>query len=186
MNSIDVRVSWRILESGRGKLWSFPSPISPYMKKHYEGPAIYRWTVTPPGQDEPQLIYIGETVSLSERVRNVLGAAQRHIAKPETSARLNAIFTEEVSRGNTVTVARAEFQDFSFNGVTFSQRDMSLFHEFQRCALENLFLCSYLGLGKRLLNLRIGPREHLRKKWIAIGIKSDIAEKMMKAMPEEG
>jgi hypothetical protein len=43
MNSINVEVSWRILESGRGKPWSFPAAVSPYMKKHYGGPAIYRW-----------------------------------------------------------------------------------------------------------------------------------------------
>jgi hypothetical protein len=185
MNSIDVGVSWRILKSGRGKLWSFPLALSPYMRTHYGGPAIYRWIVTPPGQDEPQLIYIGEAVNLSRRVGNVL-RPRRGSAKPKTSARLNAIFTEEVSRGNTVTVARAEFQDFSFNGVTFSQQDMSLFHKFKRCALESLFLCSYLGLGKRLLNLRMEPSEYFKKKWIAIGLKSDIAEEMMKAMPEEG
>jgi len=155
------------------------------MKKHYGGPAIYRWTVTLPGEDAPRLIYIGEAVDLSRRVGNVL-RPRRVTAKPTTSARLNAIFTEEVSRGNTVTVAKAAFQDFSFNGVTFSQQDMSLFHKFKRCALEILLLSAHLGWGERLLNLRIGPREHFRKKLIASGLKSEVVEKMMKAMPEEG
>ena len=154
------------------------------MKKHYGGPAIYKWTVTRPGEDGPLLIYIGEAVNLSVRVGGVL-RARRATPKPKTSRRLNAIFTEEVSRGNTVTVSKAEFQDFSFNGTRFSQQDMSLFHKFKRCALENLFLSAYLGWGERLLNLRMEPEEHFRKKLIATGLKSEIARKMVKAMREE-
>ncbi len=185
MNSIDVGLSWRILESGPGKPWSFPGAVSPYMKKHYRGPAIYRWAVTLPGEDEPRLIYIGEAEDLSRRLGDVL-RSRRVTSKPTTSARLNAKFTEEVSHGNTVTVAKAEFQDFSFNGVTFSQQNWSLSHKFKRCALENLFLSACLGWGERLLNMRIGPRERLRKKSIADGLKSEVVEAMMKAMPEEG
>src|SRR5271157_817941 len=101
MNSIDVEMSWRILESGPGKPWSFPGAVSPYMKKHYRHPAIYRWTVALPGEDEPRLIYIGEAEDLSRRVGDV-HRSRRVTSKPTTSARLNGIFTQEVSRGNTV------------------------------------------------------------------------------------
>jgi len=179
MNGIDVDVSWHTLESGQGELWAFPNAVTRYMRDQYGGPALYRWCVTGPGNDEPQMIYIGEAVNLIRRVRNVLRPG-----KLKTAARLNAIFRGEVDRGNRVTIARAEFQDFSFNGVTFSTQDGSLYHKFKRCALENLFLCSYLGIGKRLLNLRTEPREYFMKRFVANCVSKSVAQDMANAIPE--
>ena len=48
--------------------------------------------------------------------------------------------------------------------------------------MRTLALCSKLGLRDRLLNLRIGPQERIRKKLIANGVRPEIANDVIKVM----
>jgi hypothetical protein len=177
MKSLEIEVRWTAIESAQGKTWTFLTPISPYMRKHFAKPAVYRWCVRQSGKDVPQCIYIGEAVSLVDRIRRVTKPPRQ--SKPSnTNARLNKIFTDHQSQGLVVTVEQAAFEEFALNGLVFSPSDMTLFHKFKRCALENLILCSCLELGDGLLNLRLEPHNRIEKQLLAAGVDPSVVRKM--------
>lgn len=60
------------------------------MDKHYGGPAVYRWCVRQPRQTEPHLIYVGETGSLTERIRKIVKPPRQGEVR-RTNARLNRL-----------------------------------------------------------------------------------------------
>ncbi len=175
MKSLEIEVRWTAVESSQGKAWTFRNQISPYMQKHFSKPAVYRWCVRQSGKDVPECIYIGEAVSLVDRIRKVTKPPRQ--SKPsDTNARLNKIFVDRQSQGLVVTVEQAVFEEFALSGLVFSPS--ALFHKFKRCALENLILCSCLGLGDGLLNLRLEPHKRIEKQLLAAGVDPSIVRKM--------
>jgi hypothetical protein len=67
-----------------------------------------------------------------------------------TNQRLKQLFTERINQGKIVSLEFAEVEDFSINGVTFTNRSMH--NPFHRRMLENLLLAVEQRSKDELLN----------------------------------
>ena len=150
MKSIDIEVRWAVVTEIDGSPYSFPNCPSPFIRKNYCHPVIYRWTISSSGAAHPEVMYLGEAEDLAKRIQGVRtpGSADKKFG--QTNKRLRKEFDERLAKGNRIFLEIADFEEFEVNGIRFSKQQ--LHNRFHRCALENLLILVELAAGREVLN----------------------------------
>jgi hypothetical protein len=152
-----IEVRWSVVTEEDGSPYSFPKPFSPFIRKNYCSPVIYRWRVLSADSEGPEAVYIGEAENLSQRVQRVLTPSKSESKGGQTNRRLRKEFDERLTKGRVILLETADFEDFEFNSVRFSKQQ--LYNRFHRCALENLLLAIELTTGREVLNHYVTPEQ---------------------------
>ena len=154
VSGLNISVQWStVLLRESGEPYYFPNKFTPYFRRTYAVPAVYRWRVMRRQPDEKETVYIGEAGDLARRIQRVLtpsGTAK----DTNTSKRLNQIFRKCLAKNQTVVIDIAKIEPFEINGIPFDQAGIG--DLFKRRALENLLLVLEQARGEcRLLNMVI-------------------------------
>ncbi len=125
----------------------FPERIPSFMRARYNGPAVYRWLITPPDGVQDPVIYIGTTKKLCpDRLEGYIN--------PQTSTtnqRINTILHEYLSAGHTINLEI--LQNCKTNpGCNGTSIVYSVQTQTHRIGLEELLIAYYKHEGITLLN----------------------------------
>jgi hypothetical protein len=150
VKSIDIEVRWVVVKEENGSPYSFPNRLSPFIRKNYCHPVIYRWSVSSSEAVQSEAVYVGEAEDLSVRIQRVLTPGETEKRGGQTNERLRKKFDEGLAKGNKISLETADFEDFEFNRVCLSKQQ--LHNRFHRCALENLLILVEVAAGREVLN----------------------------------
>ena len=131
MTSLEISFRWTPIQGLIDVPYSFPQPVTPYLRNKYGGPAIYRWVAE---RDQRKSIYIGETENLARRLTHYLNPGPRQ----PTNKRMRDFLGQELDLGAKVSFEVLEFDPFSINGHAYSMAGLG--SKEVRCLLENLLL----------------------------------------------
>ena len=151
MNNFEISFNWIAVQSSKNIPYSFPQPITKYLRQQYNWPAIYRWSIK---RSDKTLIYIGETERLDRRLNHYLkpGPSQK------TNQRLRELFDKELISGASIGLDVLSFESFVINGREYSSE--KLWEKEVRCFLENL-LITQLPTEIEKLNRLISVQEKI-------------------------
>ena len=149
MNTLNLKLEyeWRPVEGELGKPYRFPNALTSHLKAQAASPAVYRWVIYHEEPGDLRKLYIGETEQLSRRIYHYLkpGPSQ------QTNLRMNALFLEEISRGNKVCLDTLDFEPFRVNDheVTMNSLENKTIRRF----VEHLLAFQYATAGDEVFNL---------------------------------
>lgn len=131
MNGFEISFNWLAVQSSQGISYSFPAPVSKYLRQQYNKPAVYHWLIERNGKIS---IYLGETENLDRRLNHYLkpGPSQK------TNRRIRKFLDEELSQDASIKFDVLSFDPFEINGREYSPE--KLWEEEVRCFLENLLI----------------------------------------------
>jgi hypothetical protein len=145
---VNIMFSWKKVFQSEDEVYLFPDPITPFMRTNYHKPAIYRWIVDSPDEDNEYLLYIGETIKLCpDRLLSYLFPGP----KQQTNLRLNQQFNEFHANG-----CRIELEILKINGAIMNDleiKESDLKRQDIRRLIERLLVTLYRNQGINLLNL---------------------------------
>lgn len=147
MSEVTLQHEWVPAHNAAGRPYLFPEDLSPYFKRHYRRPCIYRWNVFKSQLGDSRKAYVGETELLDRRVYHYLHPGPRQ----QTNLRLKALFDVELSRGNSIILEIFEFEAFCLNGVSISVADLR--DKVVRRLIEGIASITLRHQGFELLNL---------------------------------
>lgn len=143
----EVLFDWIPILQDEDELYYFPNSLTPFMKRLYKSPAIYRWNIYKNTPTDEKIIYIGEGQQLiPERINGYLNPGPSQM----TNRRLNTCFREYILNGHKVSLEIVRFDEMSVGDITFRQTDLKNKH-FRRF-LEHLLITYYEHKGYSLLN----------------------------------
>lgn len=143
----EVLFDWIPVLQDEDELYYFPNSLTPFMKRLYKSPAVYRWNIYKNTPTDEKIIYIGEGQRLiPDRINGYLnpGPAQR------TNKRLNTCFREYILSGYKVVLEIVRFDEVSVGEILFRQTDLKNKH-FRRF-LEHMLITHYEHKEYSLLN----------------------------------
>jgi hypothetical protein len=126
----------------------FPEKISPYMRKSYRHPAIYRWNIFKNKPGDERLVYIGEAQQLCpQRIYGYLNPGPTQ----KTNQRMKEEFLEYSDKGYKIGLEVLRFSNARFGDFTIAQDDLSDKHV--RRFMEELMIVLSDREGFKILNL---------------------------------
>ncbi|MEW5868607.1 MAG: hypothetical protein AB1894_04975 [Chloroflexota bacterium] len=145
--ALTLKARWQPVFSGPGDHYQFPAPITIFMSRTYNHPAIYCWQVVDPDQARPGALYIGPTKQLClERLAGYLEPGNS-----ATSQRIRRHLVSFQEQGYRVILAILSPGEFKIGGIQLQIID---YHkERDRLFIEDLLITYYRLAGYRLLNL---------------------------------
>jgi hypothetical protein len=145
--NIGFSFEWKAMLRDTGEAYVFPKPITTFMKRRYNCPAIYRWVAHRTGQTYPQLMYIGASKRLCpDRLEGYLNPRTS-----KTNKRLNEQFTKCLQQGFEIHLQILHVSDIVIGGLLLSPPDLSINNT--RLFVEKLLVIYYRQKGYTLLNL---------------------------------
>jgi len=137
---------WEQVLSGPGQSYEFPHEVTPFMRREYRGPAIYRWLAYAQEIGDRRDIYIGEAENLSRRIQGYLQPGSNQ----QTNVRMNARFRALTSEGLHVTIQRLRIGSLSLGEYEVGSSD--LFNKHVRVFIEHMLIAYYTKAGFTLMN----------------------------------
>jgi len=161
MNEFKIFIQWATaLVQENGDAYYFPGKFTPYFRRMYSVPAVYRWRVMKRQPSEKETIYIGEAEELARRMQRVLTPSAT-AKDSDTNRRLHGFFRNCLAN-QKIVIDVARIEPFEINGVRFDQQSVG--DRFKRRALENLALSFAQASGEfELLNMVIDPLDKARE-----------------------
>jgi len=137
---------WEVVLASENKEYKFPNSMTDFMRKNYQKPVIYRWTVD--RGNGGKIFYIGETKKLCpDRLHGYLSP----LPIQPTNVRLNQFFHESIGNG-----ARLKLEVLKMSGAFVNELDLQdndLERQDNRRLVERLLITLYRSQGLDLLNL---------------------------------
>lgn len=144
--AVNLNFVWEQVLSGPGQSYEFPHEVTPFMRREYRGPAIYRWLAYARGIGDRREIYIGEAENLCRRIYGYLQPG----SKQQTNVRMNARFRALTSDGLHVTIQRLRIESLSMGEYEVGASD--LFDKHVRVFVEHMLVAYYAKAGFALMN----------------------------------
>ena len=149
---LDVPVAlsfeWQVVCEAEGVEYAFPRPITPFMRREYRRPAIYRWRVTQADRPDDEVHYIGEAQQLCpQRLSGYLKPGPTQ----ETNKRLQREFQSYLERGYTIQLDVLHLGQLSIGAYDLKLEDLA--SKSVRRFLEQLLITYYRQQGAKVLNL---------------------------------
>lgn len=142
-----LHFSWVPVESGPGAGYLYPQPLATYVHKQCGGPAVYRWIIYRRRPGDLKRLYIGETESLTQRLRGYLNPGPSQT----TNQRIKLALLEAIREGSKVCLEQLQFEPITLGELSISMVDLK--EKAVRKMLENLFAVYYARLGYTVMNL---------------------------------
>ncbi len=137
---------WEVVLASENKEYKFPNSITGFMRKNYQKPIIYRWTID--RGKGGKSFYIGETVKLCpDRLNGYLSPGPTQ----QTNKRLNQYFQESVGNGASLKLEILKMSGAFVNDLDL--QDSDLVRQDNRRLIERLLVTLYRNQGLDLLNL---------------------------------
>lgn len=141
-----VVFDWEVVLASEKDEYKFPNPITGFMRKNYQKPVIYRWTIDR-GEDG-RFFYIGETKKLCpDRLHGYLSP----LPIQTTNVRLNKYFQESIGNGASIKLEILKMSGALVNDLDLQDKD--LVRQDNRRLVERLLITLYRSQGLDLLNL---------------------------------
>ena len=145
---VDFAYQWKPILIEMDKEYYFPEKITPFMRKTYKHPAIYRWNIFRNEPDDEKLIYIGEAQELFPlRIKGYLkpGPSQ------QTNKRIKEKFQVYLDKGFKIGLEILRFDNIKIENFALTNNDLNDKHV--RRFIEELMLIIYKQKGFQILNL---------------------------------
>lgn len=137
---------WEVVLASENKEYKFPNPITGFMRKKYQTPVIYRWTVDR-GEDGKNF-NVGETKKLCpDRLHGYLSP----LPIQTTNVRLNQFFQESIRTGANLKLEILKMSGAFVNDLYLQDNDLA--RQDNRRLIERLLITFYRRQGLDLLNL---------------------------------
>lgn len=143
---LQLNLNWEIVLETENDAYSYPRPVSQYMRQNYHHPSIYRWKVFKDGMNNPT-IYIGETECLCpDRIKGYLnpGPSQK------TNQRINELLNGYFADGWVVHLEHLSDLTLKLNDFELNQNH--LYDKDNRRLIERILIVYYKNKGYYLLN----------------------------------
>lgn len=143
----DITFDWIPVLREEDEIYMFPNPITPYMKRLYKSPSIYRWNIHKGIPTSEKIIYIGEGQQLvPARIKGYLNPGPSQM----TNKRLNNCFFEYKQRGYEISLEIIRFDAMNLGDSSFNLVDLE--NKYLRRFLENMLIIYYQQKGYILQN----------------------------------
>jgi hypothetical protein len=140
--------SWEPVLCTEDEEYSFPNPITQFMKRRYSGPAIYRWIIEHQGDEANPQVYIGEAKRLCpDRLSGYITPGPTQ----QTNWRLQRALLDGLAQGAMVQLEVLRLVGPIMPDLAFSEKDLA--RQDVRRLLERLLVVLYRNQGVELLNL---------------------------------
>lgn len=143
----DILYEWETVKRDINGDYYFEQDITPYMKKCYGKPCIYRWNIYKNKPEDLKIIYIGETKKLCpNRIKNVLkpGPSQR------TNQRLNNDFKRYLDKKYRIRLEVFSIDKMNLSGSEIYEEDLK--RPLIRQLIEAMLIDYYQQKGFNMLN----------------------------------
>lgn len=141
-----VAFDWKVVLASEKDEYKFPNPITSFMRKNYQKPVIYRWTID--RGEGGKFFYIGETKKLCpDRLHGYLSP----LPIQTTNVRLNKYFQESIGNGASIKLEILKMSGALVNDLDLQDKDLA--RQDNRRLVEKLLITLYRNQGLDLLNL---------------------------------
>jgi len=144
---VDFAYQWEPVLVDVSREYRFPEEITPYMKKIYWLPTIYRWNIFRNELSDEKLVYIGEAQELCpQRINNYLNA---HPSQ-KTNWSIKEKFQNYLKNGLKIGLEFLQFEEIKFEDFILTYNDLQDKHV--REFLQDTMIVLSKKLGFKVLN----------------------------------
>lgn len=138
---------WRAVLRSAAEEYHYPEPITPFMKRMYNRPAVYRWNVYQNVPANQQKIYIGQASRLCpDRIEGYLNPRPSE----STNNRLRREFQKCLTQGLRIRLEVLHFDRLAIGDLTLTAAELG--EQSFRIFIESLLITYYKRSRVTLLN----------------------------------